>query len=269
MFTGLSSLTKLVITNFEQLTRIVSLPATLERVDLSFNAIDVIEPNAFRLLNKLEYLNLDYNELTAEIIFPAIAHLTNLEQFFLRSNTIDSVEGLRFVRLPRLRVLNLEDSLIEKLSKQTFATLPGLVNLNLGGNGITEIEAGAFDGLLNLRVLNLDHSKLRVFYFDVFESASNKLGSPVNLMQLFFDPDSIISVRWSPEKMGLPDESMSEKEENKKLEADEAARLFAKCGFRNQLYVGLGYFKELNDSSFVNAIAAMDLVCLSYKNNFV
>jgi hypothetical protein len=66
-----------------------------------------------------------------------------------------------------------------KNHKKNIATLPGLVNLDLGNNWIEEIEAGAFDGLLNLRVLN--H---KVFYFNVFESVANKFGSPVNLLYL-------------------------------------------------------------------------------------
>jgi hypothetical protein len=74
MFTGLNSLTTLVINGFKQLTRIISLPETLEFVNLSNNAIGVIEPDAFRLLNKLKNLNLYMNNLTAEKAIPAFAH---------------------------------------------------------------------------------------------------------------------------------------------------------------------------------------------------
>jgi Leucine-rich repeat (LRR) protein len=94
MFTGLSSLKILVISGFAKLTRIVSLPVSLEYVDLGDNEISVIEPDAFRLLNKLKYLNLGINSLTAENVFPALAHLVSLEHLSLHCNNIDSLEEL-------------------------------------------------------------------------------------------------------------------------------------------------------------------------------
>jgi Leucine-rich repeat (LRR) protein len=264
MFTGLSSLRKLVITGFQQLKRIVSLPETLEFIDLGKNAIDVIEPDAFRLLNKLKHLNLERNYLTAERAIPAFAHSTHLEHLSLRMNIIDSLEGLKSVRLPRIRVLDLSYNNVTKLSKQTFATLPGLMNLNLGNNMIMEVETGAFDGLANLRVLSLANNYLRVFYFNVFESAANELGPPVNLLNLSLNGLSLNSVRWSSEMTMDVDESKLNAKEKKKLELDEAARLFAKCGFRNKLVVGLGS-KKMQDRSFVDSIAARKLVRLSYS----
>jgi Leucine-rich repeat (LRR) protein len=68
MFTGLSSLKKLTINGFQNLTGIVSLPASLEYADLKRNKINVIEPDAFRLSNMLKYLYLDSNKLTAEML---------------------------------------------------------------------------------------------------------------------------------------------------------------------------------------------------------
>jgi hypothetical protein len=265
MFTGLRSLTTLVINGFKQLTRIVSLPASLEGLDLGGNAIGVIEPDAFRLLNKLKHLNLNINMLTAEKAIPAFAYLTHLEHLSLRNNNIDSIEGLKAIRLPFLLVLDLKNNQVTTLSKQTLATLPGLINLDLGKNAITEIEAGAFDGLINLRVLNLDDNNLEAFYFDVFESAANNLGSPINLLNLSINALSINSVRWSSEMtMDVDYQGALKAKKKKKLEADEAARLFAKCGFRNKLDVVLRS-KKMPDRSFVDAIAARKLVRLSYS----
>jgi Leucine-rich repeat (LRR) protein len=263
MFAGLSSLTTLIISGFKQLTRIVSLPATLEHIELSGNCIKTIELDAFSLLGKLKHLNLDKNCLTADKTFPAFAHLFHLEYLSLQDNMIDSLEGLNSICLPRLRVLNLCNGKVKKLSKQMFATLPGLVNLILGNNKITEIEAGAFDGLVNLRVLNLYQNKLKEFYFNVFESAVNKLGAPVNLTDVSLYADLIIeTVRWSSETTHAHEYMLIEKE-NQKSEADAAAGLFAKCGFRNKLDVILRT-REITDQSFVNALAAMDLVRWSY-----
>jgi hypothetical protein len=155
---------------------------------------------------------------------------------------------------------------IKKLSKQTFATLPGLVNLDLSNNRIVEIETGAFDGLLNLRVLNLTDNKITVlilqcFNFNLFEGAVNKLGSPINLMSLFLDTESINSVRWSTETAMLVDEGTLNVKEKKKIEEDEAARLFAKCGFRNKLEITLRS-RGIPDRSFVEALAARKLLRL-------
>jgi Leucine-rich repeat (LRR) protein len=263
MFTGLNSLTKLVITGFKQLTHIFSLPATLEHIELCHNAIDVIEPDAFRHLNKLKHLNLFDNKLTAEKTLLAFAHLANLEHLSLRKNNIDSLEGLKSIHLPRLQDFDLRGCKVTKLSKQTFATLPGLVNLNLGYNEITEIEPGAFDGMSNLRVLNFTDNQLKVFYFNVFDKAVNKIGPPVNLAYLVLDACSIKSVRWSPEKIGLVDESMLKaKEKNLQVE-DAAARLFSKCGLRSILDIDLRD-KNMNDCSFVVALAARNLVRVTF-----
>jgi Leucine-rich repeat (LRR) protein len=242
------------------LTRIVSLPASLEYIELSRNGINVIESDAFHFLLKLKNLNLDRNELTTDKTFPAFANLGNLEHLSLENNRIDSLEELKALRLPRLLVLNLHDNQIAKLSKQTFVTLPALVNLNLDFNQILDIEAGAFDGLINLRVLSFVQNILKTFYFNVFERAANKLCSPVNLMDLSLYADSIESVKWSPETVMLQDGSSKNEKEKKKQEEDEAARLFAKCGFRNKLNVRFLYM-ELK-SRFVDAVAARGLIRL-------
>jgi Leucine-rich repeat (LRR) protein len=222
----------------------------------------VIEPDAFRLLNKLKHLNLDSNELTAETIFPVFSNLANLEHLSLKDNRINSLDGLKAISLPRLQVFDLYGDEVTKLSKQSFSTLPGLVNLDLSYNEITEIEPGAFDGLLNLRVLSLFEIQLKVFYFNVFESAANKLGSPINLKCLCLDFSSIESVQWSPKTTAQVNESTSKKKENKKQEEDEAARLFARCGFRNNLDIKLR--SEMPDRSFVDALATRKLIRLSF-----
>jgi Leucine-rich repeat (LRR) protein len=263
MFAGLSSLTKLAITGFEQLTRIVTLPASLEHIELSHNAIFIIEPDAFHLLNKLKHLSLNVNKLTAETAFPCFGYLAYLEHLNLHYNNIYSLKVLNSIGLPRLRVLNLSNNKLEKLSKQTFASLPGLVNLNLGYNEITEIEPGAFDGLLNLRVLNLDNIELEAFYFDVFDSAVNNLGSPVNMMHLSLITQYIESVQWSSEMPMDVDELMFKAKKKRKLEADEAARLFGKCGFRNELEIKINFGLEIHDRSFLNLIAERQLIRLS------
>jgi Leucine-rich repeat (LRR) protein len=240
MFTGLSSLTKLVITGFKQLTRIISIPAaTLEHIELSDNCIYMIETDAFRLLSKLTHLNLDKTFLSAEQAFPAFAYLTSLEQLSLRTNMIYSLEGLKSIYLPRLRVLNLCVGQVTKLSKQTFATLPGLCELIVSYNQIMEIEQGAFDGMVNLRSLDLHDNPLQVFFFNVFESAANKLGPPINLLDLNLDRKSLSEnlVQWSPETMEIVDESMPKAKKIDKHEMDAAVWLFAKCGFRNKLHV--------------------------------
>jgi hypothetical protein len=256
MFTGLLSLKKLQIAGFKTLTRIISLPASLEHIELSNNAIRVIEPDAFRLLKELKHLNLNSNKLTAQTAFPAFAHLARLEHLKLRCNMIDSLEGLKAVRLPCLQALDLDMNNVTKLSKQTFATLPGLAMLKLSNNRISEIETGAFDGMFNLRVLYLDDNRLKAFYFYVFESAVNEICSPVNLMTFWLDAPL---VRWSPETAALANDGTTRAKNEP--EDDAAARLFAKCSFRNKLNFrfSVGYHTDF-DRSFVDAIVASDLV---------
>jgi Leucine-rich repeat (LRR) protein len=146
--------------------------------------------------------------------------------------------------------------------------LPGLVNLNLGNNPITEIEAAAFDCLINLRVLKLNYIKLRTFYFNVFESEANEIGPLVNLRYLSLNSSSIELLEWSPETAILEEENMPAAKKKKIQEADAAARLFAKCGFRNKVDIILkrcwNEKNKLAESPYLNELALRDLVRLSY-----
>jgi hypothetical protein len=70
---------------------------------------------------------------------------------------------------------------------------------------------------------NFFKSKLKVFYFNVFEIAANKLGSPVNLMDLKLDANTTQSVRWAPDTIELEDESMPKVKKKKQPDEDSAA----------------------------------------------
>jgi hypothetical protein len=136
--------------------------------------------------------------------------------------------------------------------------------VDLSENQIEEIEAGAFDGLINLRVLNLDDIKLEVLHMNVFESAANKLCSPINLRFLSLNSSSIKSVQWSPETMKLAGANMRNENIKKKPDVNAAPKLFAKCGFRNKLEIRIGCYdiSEKPEWCFLNELELSYMICL-------
>ncbi|XP_070598584.1 leucine-rich repeat-containing protein 19 [Erythrolamprus reginae] len=87
----------------------------------------------------------------------------NLSELYLNNNSIVVVSNYSFVKLLKLKILDVSNNYIQTIEKAAFAGLNELQILNLQNNKITELNPDVFAGLKKLKVLNLENNFLKVF----------------------------------------------------------------------------------------------------------
>ncbi|KAI8508341.1 hypothetical protein Bbelb_134400 [Branchiostoma belcheri] len=126
-------------TNLQLLTLPANIPTDTTVLDLSYNNISVLPPDAFATLLSLTVLDLQHNNVS-----------TVNETAFYRANVF-TLSGLHTVDLS-YNVLTSVPAVLQD------GSLPGLLNINLQHNKITNILANAFFGVINNGLLSLDLS---------------------------------------------------------------------------------------------------------------
>lgn len=91
----------------------------------------------------------------------ALAQFHNLKVLNLRNNDLSKMTSDWFIHKEVLQSLNLSNNSITTLNENSFAGLVGLLNLNLKQNQIQTITPGSFRFLNNLGQLDLSYNKLR------------------------------------------------------------------------------------------------------------
>jgi hypothetical protein len=126
-------------------------------------------------LEKLEYLNLDSNDIGI-IDDEAFINQKSLETLIISNNKINlknSTQAL-FYSLTSIKLLNLSFNFIEFIRMNTFSNLLKLEVLDLSYNKINSIKEESFNGLINLRDLyingNEQHLKIENASFSRFEA---------------------------------------------------------------------------------------------------
>ncbi|XP_051873452.1 nischarin isoform X2 [Pristis pectinata] len=105
----------------------------LTTLDMSHNQISNIDESV-RLIPKVEFLDLSYNEIT---VVENLQHLYNLIHLDLSFNKLTLLQGVH-TKLGNIKTLNLSGNQLESLSG--LNKLYSLVNLDLGDNKISQIE---------------------------------------------------------------------------------------------------------------------------------
>ncbi|KAI8040312.1 hypothetical protein M5D96_006252 [Drosophila gunungcola] len=158
--------------------KVMSGLANLEYANFSNNLIAEIEPNAFKDLKKLRFLDLTTNEQenvtlgeNANLRYLSISNnnvrdfqwcrlrgLPKLEELHLHSNWLENLEMGVFYALPKLRVLNVSNNNLYEI-KRTLFLAPGEVAplelLDYSSNNVKVLEDSVFCKLGNLKTLNL------------------------------------------------------------------------------------------------------------------
>ena len=115
-------------------------------MDLRYNNISLIEPDAFEGLQTLDTLWLSNNSLDS-LTTGMFQHLKNLDKLYLTGNHITRIEENSFTGLGKLTILDLSDNLLRSLEAGSLMGLPSLKELHIDGNRIAILKAEAFQSL--------------------------------------------------------------------------------------------------------------------------
>lgn len=141
-----------------------------------------IESGAFRGLNNLNELNLEYNRLTAgslrQLDIPGlrVLHMSGNNLSAMQSSALEGLPSLQFLalnnahigKLPRallnsnkdLAHFELCDNRLKQLGRDVFASLKGLRELRLARNSFLEVPYPSLGNLSSLEVLSISGNQL-------------------------------------------------------------------------------------------------------------
>ena len=131
----------------------------LQKIDLSYNAIEHIFPKAFSSVNCMQNLDLSFNRV-AIIPVKAFSSLSNLTHLDLSHNLINFmlISG-HFVGLEKLEKLDLSHNHITAFGDKVFHPLPLITEIDLSANRITEFpDDGIKFDVEKLVKVNLQHN---------------------------------------------------------------------------------------------------------------
>ncbi|NXD80903.1 LRC32 protein, partial [Halcyon senegalensis] len=146
-------------------TALAQLPQ-LRSLLLGSNRLDrnsLANGRAFRLLGKVEVLDLSANNLESHAAGWYISNLTRLRTLDLSGNKMTRLPAGIFWSSPRLRELDLSDNYIVEIEEGAFEALEELEVVNLALNSLHCISGFS---LTQLRVLNLSHNALELFVWE-------------------------------------------------------------------------------------------------------
>ena len=167
------------------------------KLDLSHNAISIIDNKAFDGLSSLTYLSLSYNKITglnSDVFLPLSLctylgiennPLTTIEQgafnglgilhtLSLYKTKLTYLNAHMFQGLANLEILDLgHGGTIQSIADGTFAELNAVTELGLQGHNLTAITTGTFKGLYALSNLRLQENRVSSIDDRSFWDSSN------------------------------------------------------------------------------------------------
>ncbi|XP_070558001.1 insulin-like growth factor-binding protein complex acid labile subunit [Ptychodera flava] len=158
----------------------------LKYLHLKNNAISVISSRAFHGLISLEKLYIDYNDVITlpENVFSS---LSRLKYLYLGKNAISVISSGAFHGLTSLEKLYLDYNDVITLPENVFSSLTRLKHLYLNDNAISTISSKAFTGLSNLYELTISYNEITSLPASIFHNLQN-------LHRLEMDHNKISSV---------------------------------------------------------------------------
>ncbi|CAF1412107.1 unnamed protein product [Adineta ricciae] len=132
---------------------------SLIELDLSYNGIETIDENVIESLSsQLEILNLRNNELTNEKQLTFLVHLSQLREFYLDYNRLESIHQMQ---LPlNLKLVSLKNNRLNQLDLTIFTRLEQLEKLFLSSNKLTKLSSKNRNTFPVLELLELDRNQL-------------------------------------------------------------------------------------------------------------
>ena len=163
------------------------------KLNLSNNRLLILKENQFSKLNKLEILDLSYNELFY-IELNAFYGLNNvLQVLYLQNNHLTELYQNNLDNLQQLKYINFDSNKINKIRNNVFTSMTNLQNISFQYNRLETIEAEAFKGLKNLQDLSFNRNKLTSFDHVILESQLENLNLSFNKFTSFIVNENAIN----------------------------------------------------------------------------
>ncbi|XP_046563026.1 leucine-rich repeat-containing protein egg-6-like [Haliotis rubra] len=203
---GLSNLKTLNLANnnIQTVTQILDVVPTLFQLNLGSNRIRVIHAKTFYKNVHMHYLDLRYNNLVR--IHPdAFKHQKYLRYLFLNNNPLASLPALN-MGSPNLQLIDFSHCQLKKVPQ---GVPPSVSDLRLGHNKIIEIRKRDLENITRLRMLTLNNNKINRVAFMAFSKLKNlqeiwlrdnnliyiPRGLPDNLKKLYMDSNKVVEIQ--------------------------------------------------------------------------
>jgi Leucine rich repeat len=146
---------------------------------LQYNKINTIHPQAFKGLNKLEALFLDYNQM---INLPSqmLNFAPNLLHFSISHNNITKIPNEFFHKTEKLESMNLAHNLLETFDGKQFDNLPNLESVQLEHNKITQLDLVSCKST----TINVDDNQLEEIELNKWTRVLSAWNNPIRQLTL-------------------------------------------------------------------------------------
>ncbi|MEE6516504.1 hypothetical protein FKM82_026021, partial [Ascaphus truei] len=135
------------------------IPLSSHLLDLSYNHIRSVQPDAFSHLQELQELDLSHNQLSR--VEPEVfGGLPSLRILLLHHNQLKLLPPGMFAGMSDLSWLDIRGNQLVILLDQTFQGLRELRHLEAGDNPLLFVSPGAFLGMPQLQRLGLEETRL-------------------------------------------------------------------------------------------------------------
>lgn len=141
--------------------------SSLNDLDVSYNDLVYIEPDAFNNLTKLSFLSLSNNEIKY-LSDDMFINCQSLLVVVLRQNFIEEIKVRNFRGLNNTTNLDLSGNFIREIANDSFIYTRRLQSLYLNDQLISNLSEKAFRGLRLLKVLNLNSNLLDFIQASIF-----------------------------------------------------------------------------------------------------
>lgn len=171
--------------------KLTSLPGNIfantkvEFVDLQHNLINQISWNAFANSSNVNKINLNDNQLPANLDPRIFQNLPNLRELVLRDNQITDFAIDAFKNLQKLETLDLDWNRIRHLETLAFKPLTALKTLSLTENDIEDVEKDFFSALPKLENFRLTKNRCQDFEVNGIKNVNLEI---VPRMEKCFNP---------------------------------------------------------------------------------
>lgn len=129
-----------------------SFPKSLKILVLESNNLYYLDKNVLSPLTKLKILNLAHNKLNR---FDRIENMMEIEEINLSNNIISVIEARAFFNFNRLKVLNLNNNFLLKLTATQLPLNSVLQKLYLANNNFTILEDAVLNKLTTLKDIKI------------------------------------------------------------------------------------------------------------------